>query len=508
MNIGLLYSFLFSLVLLSMKTASAQLTISGQVRPRTEYRNGAGTLRLKDNAPSFFVSQRSRLTFKYKMNHVIVQTSLQDVRVWGQDASTFSTTDGSKLELHEGWAEIAMADKTDSTFKHSTVDYFAIKIGRQELVYDDQRLLGNLDWLQQARRHDAIIFKLKQKDWAADLGMAFNQNTDAFNYNGTYYTPANVVPYVKDSKGQLTQTPANFIPLVNAAGWSSKTGSPAIQTVASSNGLYQDYKALQYLHISKTTSKAKLSGLIVADYFSKYRSDSVRNVSGGDVGYLYGKSFNEKGVSTRVTSGVYLNSFIGKQNQFIIMAEYYYQTGRDRDAHKIGADLGSVSLAYAPNRFSYSAGWDYTSGNDAFSTSTTDHRFDPLYGTPHKFWGLMDYFYVSTGAPAGGLSNPYAKIKYNSTNKRFAVGVDYQYFALANDQKDVNNKAIKTYLGSEIDLVADYSLNKITSVQCGFSVMNATHSMEYAKNLAPGSAKLTGYWSFLMITIKPEFIFK
>ena len=61
--------------------------------------------------------------------------------------------------------------------------------------------------------HDAIVFKLLNKGWQVDLGAAFNQNTDAFNYNGTYYTPANVLPYVKDSKGNLAITPANFIPL-------------------------------------------------------------------------------------------------------------------------------------------------------------------------------------------------------------------------------------------------------------------------------------------------------
>ena len=57
-------------------------------------------------------------------------------------------------------------------------------------MYDDSRLLGNLDWAQQARRHDAIVFKLLQSGWQVDLGAAFNQNTDAFNYNGTYYSAA------------------------------------------------------------------------------------------------------------------------------------------------------------------------------------------------------------------------------------------------------------------------------------------------------------------------------
>lgn len=76
---------------------NGQLTVMGQLRTRTEFRDGLGTLILKTNSPSFFTSQRSRLTFNYKTSRVIFQTSLQDIRVWGQDASTISNADGSKL---------------------------------------------------------------------------------------------------------------------------------------------------------------------------------------------------------------------------------------------------------------------------------------------------------------------------------------------------------------------------------------------------------------------------
>jgi hypothetical protein len=59
-----------------------------------------------------------------------------------------------------------------------------------------------------------------------------------------------------------------------------------------------------------------------------------------------------------------------------------------------------------------------------------------------------------------------------------------------------------------VDLVTSYALNKITALEYGFSVMAATHSMEYAKNITPGTVNLTNVWSYLMITIKPEFHFR
>ena len=120
----------------------------------------------------------------------------------------------------------------------------------------------------------------------------------------------------------------------------------------------------------------------------------------------------------------------------------------------------------------------------------------------------MDYFYVGTGSPTGGLSNPFAKIKYGSTNKRFSASLDYHYFSLAKNQKDVHGEPIKKYLGSEFDFLTNYALNKITMLEFGFSVMAATKSMEYAKGIAPNTANLTGTWSYLMISIKPEFLFK
>jgi Alginate export len=491
-----IYIVLFLLLCLR---ARAQWIISGELRTRTEWRDGVGTLKLKGNDDAFFTSQRSRLTIDYQMTHVVFHSAVQDVRVWGQDASTINSADGNKLGLHEAWAEITLADKSDSSFKHPAVDYFAIKIGRQEISYDDQRLLGNLDWLQQARRHDAVVFKLLQKGWQLDLGAAFNQNTDAFNYNGTFYTPANVLPYVKDSKGNLAPTPASYIPLVNAAGLSAKNGSPAVQDPASSNGLYQDYKALQYVYAARTLDKTRISLLALADYFGKYINDSAINIAGKDTGYIYGKHFNQKGVNARITGGLYLSSALDPAGALALVAGFYYQAGRDRDGLQLAAWTSTVSLSYAIQAFTATAGWDYLSGNNSFSASATNHRFDPLYGTPHKFWGNMDYFYVSTGSPTGGLDNPYAKVKYKG--KRLSTELDYYYFAIGSNQKGSDGRPINKYLGSELDWVSAYALNKATSVEYGFSVMAATQSMEYAKNIPPGAANLIGLWSYLMVTI-------
>src|SRR6478609_1673325 len=170
-----LYTILLVVILFTCHTfVNAQFSFTGQVRTRTEYREGAGSLMPIGARPAFFTSQRTNLNFGYKWDKLIFCSQIRDVRVWGQDASTINNVDGNKLFVHEAWGEIILANSADSTSKLK-VDYLSLKIGRQEISYDDQRLLGNLDWLQQGRRHDAAILKFLHKGYQVDLGAAFNQ---------------------------------------------------------------------------------------------------------------------------------------------------------------------------------------------------------------------------------------------------------------------------------------------------------------------------------------------
>jgi hypothetical protein len=82
------------------------------------------------------------------------------------------------------------------------------------------------------------------------------------------------------------------------------------------------------------------------------------------------------------------------------------------------------------------------------------------------------------------------------------------YFFLANNQKDVNGQPVSKYLGTEFDLTTGYQLNKFTNIDLGLSYMAATSSMEYAKNITPGTAGRSPVWAYLQLNIKPEFLNK
>jgi len=152
---------------------NAQLKIDAEVRPRFEYRHGFKTLFPNDTDPAAFVSQRTRLNAGYKKDKLIFYLSMQDVRVWG-DVPQLNTSDKNGFSVHQAWAQLLFDPN------------LSLKVGRQELIYDDHRLFGNVGWAQQARSHDAALIKFQKEKFKFDLGFAFNQDGQALS--GTILT--------------------------------------------------------------------------------------------------------------------------------------------------------------------------------------------------------------------------------------------------------------------------------------------------------------------------------
>jgi Alginate export len=511
--------------------SKAQFTLTGQLRTRTEIRNGLGNLVPTDSKSAAFTSQRTRLNFGYKWDRVTFGAAIQDVRVWGQDASSISNADGAKLMLHEGWAEVTLANKADTTVKFKALDLLTVKIGRQELIYDDVRLIGNLDWLQQGRRHDMILLKAVHHGWQVDAGYAFGQNSDAFGTTGTAYVPANVAAYTRTSTGVLIPTPAGIIPTTVGGGANANSvktgGALAWINPPSTNGASQDYKSFKSLYISKKFNQTKFSGLLFQDDFSAYRADSVGSAA---TGYVYGRRFAPASTAdlfdyyqsrSRTTYGLMINHTLGNASGFgkiALQGAYYGQTGTDREGNDMDAYHWTAALTYQKSKWAFTLGYDVLSGNDGSSATNNykalstgkNNRFDPLYGTPHRHWGYMDYFYVGTNSPAGGLNNGYLKAKY--TGNTLTFGVDYHSFALNKATTKGDGTLIGTDLGNEMDFLLNYNMNKFTNLELGYSVMMATDNMTFAKGQATTDAAAatfskTGTWLYLMINIRPDFFY-
>lgn len=157
--------FLAVLVTLMVTTITAQqFDLSAEIRPRYENKHGVKSLLPTDADGSNFVSQRTRLNFNFTQDKIKLGVSLQNIRVWG-DVSTLASDDKS-TQLHEAWAEALLSEN------------FSLKFGRQEIVYDDSRIFGNVGWAQQARSHDALLAKIKLSEKSKlDLGFALNSDT-------------------------------------------------------------------------------------------------------------------------------------------------------------------------------------------------------------------------------------------------------------------------------------------------------------------------------------------
>ena len=149
-----------------------QFTLDGEIRPRFEYRHGVKSVADSAQDPAAFVEQRVRLNFGYKTEGYIFKVALQNVHVWGSQPQLINTTnkqndDGTYLSFHEAWGQALMTEN------------LSLKFGRQEIILDDSRIMGNVGWAQQARSHDAAILKFKKEKFKADFGVAYNQDKAA-----------------------------------------------------------------------------------------------------------------------------------------------------------------------------------------------------------------------------------------------------------------------------------------------------------------------------------------
>ncbi|MCU4157518.1 hypothetical protein J1N10_16185 [Carboxylicivirga sp. A043] len=155
--------FALAILLLAGSTLYAQVKISAEVRPRSEYSHGTKMPATDDTDGSLITSQRTRLNLDYQNEDFAIGIVMQDVRNWGAEKQL--TTNGNEtVYLHQAWAE---------WFINQT---FSVKAGRQQLVYDDHRMLGSVGWAQQARSHDVAVFKYTGS-LNVHFGLAYNNST-------------------------------------------------------------------------------------------------------------------------------------------------------------------------------------------------------------------------------------------------------------------------------------------------------------------------------------------
>lgn len=164
-TIGITQISILILLVLGGTTFAQEIDANLQLRPRYEYRNGFKSLMTDNELPTSSVSQRSRLNLNFKQEKISAKLTLQNVRTWG-DVKTTSTNDKNGIMFFEAWAQYQFDDN------------WSTRMGRQVISYDNQRIFGEIDWLQQGQSHDAAIVSYKKGKHQLDLGAALNADSE------------------------------------------------------------------------------------------------------------------------------------------------------------------------------------------------------------------------------------------------------------------------------------------------------------------------------------------
>ncbi len=217
-----LLAIVFALTMgLAWTLPSLAVEFSGQYRLRGEYRDNAD---FRDGSGygdgRAFYGQRIRLTGKASpTDDVKVKVTIQDTREWGEFYNTnggprlTEVNDSYELDIHEGYLQIDNVAGTP----------VAVRMGRQELVYGNERLVGAFGWSNNGRSFDAIKFmytsdafdvdawtaKIQERSGASCVAPNCNNDQDFYGVYATVKTIPNAVLdlYVlllNDGSGQAT----------------------------------------------------------------------------------------------------------------------------------------------------------------------------------------------------------------------------------------------------------------------------------------------------------------
>jgi len=418
----------YILLYLSSNKLLAQFSLDGQILQRAEYRNGFGRLLEKNQEAAFFIAHRVRLQSSYQTEKMKFYASIQDIRTWGNTPQVKASD--AFLSLHEGWAEIELSPQLN------------LKLGRQELNYDNFRFLGNLDWALQGRAHDFALLKYEKNSAKLHIGGGFNQQVQ--RDTSTTYILANQYKTAHMARYENQWKKWNLSIFLWNEGRENQGRHFYKQTIGLPNIQYKK---------NKTT--------ISAFYYHQLGKDiQDRPVNAFDASLQVKKEF----------------SLIKHQEDSVSI-------NTPKNAGKLQIVLGVEVISG-------------TNSNEAQRNTS----FSLLYGTNHIFNGFMDLFFVGGSFENGvGLQDYYLKTRYYANEKLF-VQTDAHVFQTYS-KYFVGNETLEKFLGTEIDLSCGFVLSKSVSVQGGYSQVFASNTLKTIK-LAQNPKEIQN-WMYIMLIIRP-----
>ena len=447
---ALMVAFIFS--------ANAQFTIDAQYRVRAQALHGYKAPAKVDAEAAFHVGQRTRLNLNYKAEKYETKLSLQDVRTWG-DADIVNATgvqgkSGNNIDIYEAWFKLKFDDKR------------SLKIGRQELKYDDQRLISWRNWWDRGMTYDAATFSCVNKDaglsW--DLSVSYNSNSSATTFGNDYLS--------------LDTSGVGYFGTVN----------PMI----TQNFLYIKKKIGDKLYVSATA---------IASGWQKAGTSSTIYVTG--------------------TEGIHINYNATKKavDGPFAKVNLFVQNGHSAAGKEVNANMITAQLGYRTmdKKLEVSAGVEMLSGTDASDTTQAyadvDHNFNLLNGGRHPYYeGYLDWFVLPKSTKYGGLMTINFNVQYKLSKKDIVkLGVANVNLA-TNVFKELDDNGDNVYYGkaltNNVDLTYIRKINKDVKLMVGASYGMPTEDLLQMKGMADADGNYVSgqnYFVYTMLIVTPKF---
>ena len=366
-----------------------EFTLSAQLRPRFEYRNGAYRPLEEGESPAILTNNRTRLNFDYKhTDRLHLYISLQNVNVWGQAQQIQAVDRTGGMSVFEAYAEFPL------------VNTLSAKVGRQMIVLDDDRIFGSLDWHPAGRSHDAVNLNWTPCDqWTLRGFFAYNQS-------GSTTTPT---LNVNTPSGQ------NFTP-----GWG------------------QDYQHLQALHAHYNISEAHQVSLLFANLGYRTNDSADQNMQ------TFGAHYTGK--SNQLTYGGSAYMQTGKNAAGADKSAYMFAVNA---GYKFSPIFG---LTAGVDYLSGNASDDNSKDKKFNPFSGTNHKFygfmDYYYVGFTPSVGLLNP-YLTANVRTGEKSNLSATFHYFAPAAKFEVG-GKKHSSYGSEIDLVYNLKVQPFIGLQV----------------------------------------------------------
>lgn len=181
--------------------------------------------------------------------------------------------------------------------------------------------------------------------------------------------------------------------------------------------------------------------------------------------------------------------------------------GIDHEAFSADATVGYTwSKAHGTPRLG--AGYTYASGDDD-PNDTVNHTFEGLFGTNHKFYGVMDLWGLRNIHSARALASwkPWKPLTLSSEFHLIwlAEGNDFLYpesGAGRSGNGYGRNPQFSRFVGSELDIVGSYALKSYADLQLGYGHFFVGDYIKQSAQSAPANAgAVDANWVYVQLRI-------